>query len=147
MTEEDRYSSVVREAPQQPYSQPQQRFQLQQQQQSQLAQQLDPQQQQQPLGAGIDGGQPASQDVRLSPTAAAAAATAALVDGNSNAAPSLAKPPAWGNAGAGVAVLRCGAGSSSLVMRAFSFSKSTHLLSWRVVLTRRKNIKTCTGYQ
>ena len=107
MTEEDRYSSVVREAPQQTYSHPQQRFQQQQQpQQPQLPQLQSPQQpqQQQPLGSG--GGQPASQDVRLSPTAAAAAATAALVDGHS-AAPSPAKPPAWGNAGAGVAVLRC----------------------------------------
>ena len=98
VTEEDRYSSVIRDAQQQTnYSHLQQRFQ--QQQQQQLQQPDSSQQPLQPMG----GAQPASQDVRASN----AAGPAAAVPGDGSMAPSPAKPPAWGNAGAGVAVLRC----------------------------------------
>ncbi len=92
VTEEDRYSSVIRDAQQQNnYSHLQQRFQQQQQASSQ-----------QPQQPSAGGAQPASQDVRSSNVGGPAAAA----PGDGNAAPSPAKPPAWGNAGAGVAVLR-----------------------------------------
>jgi len=94
VTEEDRYSSVIRDAQQQQnYSHLQQRFQQQQQQNSS-------QQPQPPAGDAL----PASQDVR---SLSNAAGPAAAVPGDGSTAPSPAKPPAWGNAGAGVAVLRC----------------------------------------